>query len=545
MQALLLQTYSSIIKLFIQRGTMNLKRIYNISFIIPAIAVFFIALIPTLKYGWPLSFDIIYHVQYAQIYTQYGFVLKDPLLNAPSGLNIGYPPLFHFLIAGLGTLLKLDYFQIAKFMQPILAMFIVLSVSYVATKFYGKIAGISTGFLILSSYLITRIILPLPENLALIFIPLAVYLYYKSIDKKIIKYSLISGFLFLLVISTHSAASLCLFLVITSFTILDLILKRDISTLKNYGAFLVFLVALIICGIIILFLFKPDIFYNIIHHGLSIIGYTATLSYNQPMSIVSYLGNIGSLILIFAAIGTLFALKKMEKKHLFIFIWILTMFLLSNAYWFGINVISYRVLIYLLIPLSILGGFGLSQVYYKFKEHKLFSSRSFGTVFLISIFALSTFLGILTVDNPKIAKFGTTNEFGYLQIAPPTDSEVDIAKWFNENGNKSRSILISNIYSGYFIATESSMPIHYGFGKFNKSTSKSVFEKENIGYIVYDKRLTFTSKNKTIYAKPVNSQFGYLYYYSGNISAHINEIIPNYAKVVYENSDFIICKVEY
>ena len=50
------------------------------------------------------------------------------------------------------------------------------------------------------------------------------------------------------------------------------------------------------------------------------------------------------------------------------------MILLSKAYWFGINVISYRVLVYLLIPLSILGGFGLSQVYYKFKDYKIVSS---------------------------------------------------------------------------------------------------------------------------------------------------------------------------
>jgi hypothetical protein len=219
---------------------MNLKKIYSISFIIPAIAIFFIALIPTLKYGWPLSWDIIYHVQYAKIYTQYGFVLTDPLLNAPYGQNINYPPIFHFLIAGLGTLLKIDYFQIARFMQPFLAMFIVLSTSYVANKFYGKIAGISTGFLIISSYLISRIILPLPENLALIFLPLAVYFYYKSLEEGVLKYALIAGFIFILTLLTHLVAPEVLLLVVTLFTILTLILNRDISVLKNYGVFLSF-----------------------------------------------------------------------------------------------------------------------------------------------------------------------------------------------------------------------------------------------------------------------------------------------------------------
>lgn len=64
--------------------------------LIPAIAALIIALIPTLKYQWPLGWDIIYHVQYAQVYAHYGFTLINPLLNAPVGQKIGYPPLFHF-----------------------------------------------------------------------------------------------------------------------------------------------------------------------------------------------------------------------------------------------------------------------------------------------------------------------------------------------------------------------------------------------------------------------------------------------------------------
>src|SRR5690606_35649420 len=101
------------------------------------------------------------------VYIKYGLVLTDPLLNAPFGQQIGYPPLFHFLLAFLGMVTQIDLFQIARALQPFLAMFTVLSVSYVARKFYGSIAGISAGFLILSSVLLGRILLPIPENLAL------------------------------------------------------------------------------------------------------------------------------------------------------------------------------------------------------------------------------------------------------------------------------------------------------------------------------------------------------------------------------------------
>ncbi|BDZ71280.1 hypothetical protein [Methanobacterium petrolearium] len=69
----------------------NLKnRKYLIA--LPALAALFIALIPTIKYQWPIGWDIIYHVQYAQVYAQYGFTLTDPQLNAPFGRKIAYLP---------------------------------------------------------------------------------------------------------------------------------------------------------------------------------------------------------------------------------------------------------------------------------------------------------------------------------------------------------------------------------------------------------------------------------------------------------------------
>jgi asparagine N-glycosylation enzyme membrane subunit Stt3 len=150
----------------------NKNQLKNLIWIIPAIIAFVLILIPTLKYQWPLSWDAIYQVQYAQVYAKYGFVLINPLLNAPTGQSISYPPLFDFLIAYLGIISKVNLFQIARFLQPFLAMFMILSVSYVSRKFYGTIAGVATGFLIISSLLLgNRIIFPLPENLALIFFP--------------------------------------------------------------------------------------------------------------------------------------------------------------------------------------------------------------------------------------------------------------------------------------------------------------------------------------------------------------------------------------
>ena len=89
---------------------------------------FLIALIPTLTNQWPLTLDIFYHILIAQIYSHYGFTLVDPLVNPPTGTPIDYPPLFSLLIVFLGAVLKINYFQVARLIQPLMAFFIVLSV---------------------------------------------------------------------------------------------------------------------------------------------------------------------------------------------------------------------------------------------------------------------------------------------------------------------------------------------------------------------------------------------------------------------------------
>ena len=531
--------------------------------LLPAIAALCIALIPTLKYYWPLGWDIVYHVQYAQVYTQYGFTLTDPQLNAPFGRKIAYLPLFHFLIAGMGSLLHVDYFQIARFMQPLFAMSIVLSVSYVAYKFYGELAGLGAGFLVLSSYLVGRIILPLPENLALIFLPLAVCLYYQSLKNENLKTAFFGGILLIAVILTHQGATLCLILTIIAITILELFLHRNIRTLKNFLLFFLPFLIIILAGIIYLKIFTPALLNNIIGQGITTItGMSTSLPINRPMGIFSYLGNLGILVLIFSLVGGLSILKKFQKKNmerndLIILVWILTMFLLSNAYWFGINVISYRVLIYLLVPLSILGGYGISLVYQKIKKNTKFSLKKGHTIFLVTVLCLALFSGILTVENPKIGVYGVKNEEGYVQTAPPSDAEVELAYWFKNNGNSSRYVVTSNRFTGMFLAAETNMSFREGFQYFStnsnvtieeksvKSSTLTNFKKANVGYVVYDKRLVISPEENILALRVIDTEFFPLHYFTQDIHSNINRIKPEFSRVVYENKDFIVCEINW
>lgn len=115
--------------------------------LIPALAAFFIALVPTLKYQWPLSWDIFYHVHIVKLYLEHGLTIWDPLTCSPYGRTIGYPPLFHFLIASLSIIFKTDPFFVVRLLQPFVAMLMVFSISFLAYRFYGLIPGISTGIL--------------------------------------------------------------------------------------------------------------------------------------------------------------------------------------------------------------------------------------------------------------------------------------------------------------------------------------------------------------------------------------------------------------
>jgi len=514
--------------------------------ILPAIFALLLALIPTIKYQWPLGWDIIYHVQYAKIYAHYGFTLTDPLLNAPGGHRIGYPPLFHFLIAGLGTLLGINFFQVARILQPILAMLIVFSVSYVAYKYFGKITGISAGFLMISSALFSRMFLPIPENLALIFLPITVFLYDRSLQNRKLETAILAGILFIIVISTHTAASLSLFLIIIAITIFEVFYSRDLRVLKNFAGFLLALILMIVAVLIIIQIWAPNLLQNIFQQGLSAsTGISTSLDKTRSLGIFSYLKNLGYLVLIFSVIGIIIALRKRNRKNIVILVWILVMFLLSNAYWFGVNVITYRVLIYLLIPLSIIGGFGLSYIYHNLNSYGPFSSKQLGVVILVVVFALSILNGFITVENPKIANFGVKNEFGLVQIAPPSQSEVDLAVWFQENGNKNMSFITNNMFTGTFIATMAEMPMHYSskYYLISNGANKTLFNKERIGYIVYDKRLVLPGRNKGLYVEMINSEFYPLFYFSANINENINSIKPPFSEIVYENKDYIVCKI--
>lgn len=519
------------------------KHIKNILWIVPALVALLIALIPTLKFQWPLTIDIFYHIHIAQVYSQYGLTLTDPSIDPGTGHKIGYPPLFSLLIGFLGKFLNLDYFQVAKLLQPLLAFLTVLSLSYVAKKFYGDIAGISAGFLIISSYLFSRLVSPLPETMALIFAPLVIYFYYKSVLDKNYLYALISGIMFILVVLTHQATILILFLVITAVTLVLGFLRRDIRFFTSYAFFLLIPVAVGGLVMIALFLMAPVFMQSLLTNFSTVTGYTSSLTINDPISNLKYISYLG-IVLIFATIGGVFALKKRRDQDILVIVWIITIFLLSKAYWFGINVFSDRLLVHLLLPISILGGLGVSYLYYDFKKIE-FLSKKVRSGFLITTFLVASLFGVILVEDPNFGSLPKYNTFfkdslKNPQVSPPTESDIDLANWFNKNGNKKSLIVSNNYYTDQFLLATTKQPIaslissehviEWGF-------KKSEFASKNVGYFVFDKRLTFSAENNTKYIS------GGAIIFLNNNTYNPKNTLQNSTVIAYENKDYIIFRI--
>lgn len=204
--------------------------------IIPGLIAFLIAIIPTLSNAWPFTVDIYVHARTAEVFSQYGLTFIDPMINPPNGAAITSPPLFSLILMYVGDFFKVNYFDAARFLQPFLALFVVSSVSYVGKKFYGNVAGMSAGFIIMASYLFTRMMSPLPETFAIIFVPIAIYMFYKAITTRNYLYTIITSFLFLVILATHQSTTSLLFLILSAITLVLTILKRDSIYIKNLGS---------------------------------------------------------------------------------------------------------------------------------------------------------------------------------------------------------------------------------------------------------------------------------------------------------------------
>ncbi|MGC9517571.1 MAG: hypothetical protein ACP5C3_07740 [Methanomicrobiales archaeon] len=436
---------------------------------IPVIITFFITLIPTLKYQWPLSWDVYYHVHMAKLYMEVGITFFDPLTFAPYGRPIFYPPLLHYFIAFSSLILKSDPFLIARLLQPFLASLIVLSFSYAANKLYNLYTGVFAGFLLMFSVPYFRFMLPIPEGMALILFPMVIYYYFTAIENNNYKMAIISGILSGLILLTHSLTALCLLFVLAVYTLIIKINRK--GNLKIFGLLLIPMLILASIWWIPL----------VIMHGFI---------FNNPEGVIlpltAYVKFFGIITIIFALIGCFLAFKRRLNKDILILSGGISLILLSQIYWLGISILSDRILTFSIFFIVILAACGLLNIR-KYINKNMYRAL----VFIIIFFAV--FSGVTGANN----------------LAPFINSEeLDISQWFKINGDKERVVITSNYEMDPLIVSISRQPVSeggYGPGSIQGLNKKKYLSgnfsysdviNDNVGYIVLE--LNMTTPNNTI-----------------------------------------------
>ncbi|WP_321423240.1 6-pyruvoyl-tetrahydropterin synthase-related protein [uncultured Methanobacterium sp.] len=436
--------------------------------LIPALAAFFIALIPTLKYQWPLGGDIFYHVHLAKLYMEQGLVYWDPLTSAPYGRPIFYPPVFHLLLLSVGLIFG-DMFTAARVLQPVLTLFLFLSFAYVAYKLYESVlVGVTAGFFIFFSVVFQRFILPGPENLALILFPLVIYGFYLSTKNKSYKYASISGIIAGVVFLTHMLSASFLVLVTSIYAIL--ISLKDKSILKYW---LVFLVSTLLVASI---WWAP----LLLKYGLV---FNSGGDSPYMVSLLSYPKFFGVLTLLFAFLGAIGMIKRRSRQDILILISLISILLVSNLNYLGIPILSNRFLTFALFPLVVMAGVGVNYLKTVIAEKNI--SQKFYGIFIACVYVSSVMIGysmLADVDS------------GFLWLRA-SDGELDIAEWFQENGDK-KSVVVAYNFRDPFIVAISRQPVAtggYGQGIVHTldiqkyadgGMNQSDYINDNVGYVV-------------------------------------------------------------
>ncbi|QHN06454.1 hypothetical protein FZP57_04885 [Methanothermobacter sp. THM-1] len=494
-------------------------------YIIPALCAFIIGILVTVRYQWPIGWDIYYHIHLARVYMLEGLTLHDPLYNAPSGNIINYPPIFHLTLILVSYILQTGLFEAARFMQPVLISAIVLSVTIVASRFYeDRYTGLAAGILFISGSVAVRSVSPIPENMALIILPFSIYMYYEFFreERDRLVSALLSGALMGTVALIHPAATVCLVFSVTLITAavaVANIVSGSVCALKRTATgYLAFLIV----GIIIASIWWLPALYVKSTGGAG--GVSTGLQFSRGMSILHYPGAFGYLTALLSIPGLVAAVRKRGLRDLFIVSWILSMLILSKGYYIGINVISYRVLIYMMIPLSILGAAGLRYCS-GIIERK---SRVAAGIFFVSVLFVALFQGYAHITSPKTADYGAMTPYGRIQIAPPSESEYELAEWFREQGGVAA---FSNYYTMGFVAAYSDQKVNPILFTDPDALKPSKLHEKRIKYLVFDRRLK-ADGNFTFRARD-----NFLFYGS---KTRVDRLEYPYLRKVYENGDFVV-----
>ena len=197
--------------------------------------------------------------------------------------------------------------------------------------------------------------------------------------------------------------------------------------------------------------------------------------------------------------------------------------------------------------MALLGGYGFSNLLESLKDKSLETRK----ILVAGLIILSLVLCLVHINDSSINIYSSATEQSTYQIAPPTSDEVELINFLKNEPKENKSVLINNLFLGTVISSMDEIPIHYGFDIYtNKSLSKSSLvslNKEQIGYIVYDKSLIMNNSSdyEKLDVKYVSGNYYPSYYFTKEITDNnFNEIKLQSSEKIFENDRFIVCKIK-
>lgn len=290
---------------------------------------------------------------------------------------------------------------------------------------------------------------------------------------------------------------------------------------------------------------SPEKALELLNGTFSIINDPMSLFMGQKaMGLERYIKCVSILPLIFGIIGFIYSIKN--RKHIFMAVWALLAFIISNLHWIGVPVYTYRMLIYFVIPTVLLGGYAFSQILESYKKDN--TKVIYISILVLLLLSLVSLGFSLSDESFKYSSVSTSQS--KFHIAPPSAEETEVIDWFKtQNISTNESMITNNLFFGMILSSCDVIPMHYSFDVYTspssrKSTSYALAD-ENISYVVYDKSLVMN--NSTDYSDLdvvyVEGDYYPVYYFTKEIDDYnFNQI--QVGTKVFENNRFIVCQVQ-
>lgn len=438
-----------------------------------------------------------------------------------------YPPLFHLCFATFSDFFNITPMELCKIAQPFFSAYLIGVITYVSYKLSDEKTALATGFLSMFCFItFNRSVICTPATIAIGLSMLSCLFIYKATTENKVRYLLFSALFLAFIWNLHMATALLTCGVVGLYSIIQVLRKKLSLKFILYYVLTVLLVGMPWWIYIAL---NYNMFFNsLAGSNLSLMDF-----------FFKYYGILPSLLML---IGYFVLIKKNNEKSLLLIVWTLSLVLLSQLNYFGLNIVSIRILEVASYPLILVSGIGLHYIYNNYISKSILK-KIFAVIFIFLAIASA----LLYVDSytPDVLAVNDCNgtlidENIHLIVNPITTSfkptvissrfansslaheRYDIMKWFIHE-NSTNIVVSEDSIMDTIIVSTSRTPVVYG--GFTESIPGYVTDPIHI--------IRGWSNSDELHG----SNIGYLLLKN-------QTDIPYYSELCYNNSYYKICRIK-